>query len=1712
MTGHRADGERADRCPGRRHRHLSPTSRDRPAFTLALLLAAVLVLLSPAALATETYDPPVGTLVTNMDQSSGSDRVLALFDRQTGLRQRFRTGPNPAGYELEGIWLYVRDTHESRYMTINGVLYRASGDTYVHVADLSRGQLNDFAHNEWQAPDNTYLEPETEYVFVLDCVAGCANDNVAQFGFTLSKEEDSGAEPGWSIQDHAGVRFAVGGRWYRTVNKVLRIRVKGRPSPHRAHRTEIVSTPLDGQTYRYGENIDIALTFNRPVYVSPEDPTSIVIRLGNAADGPTERTAAYVSGHFTNRLLFRYQVQLADVDTDGISVDAGGEDTGYGGWVPTLVHSFGLLPVDRYFPGLADDGGHKVDGSFQVTGMDITSTPAHADGYRFGEDIEVTLTFSTDAYVPDGDSSIAIRVGDAAGGSSYRAARYVSGSGTPHLVYRYRVQEGDHDADGIGVDAGGPHSGFGGPLPTTGPELGFLPTSRDYAGLTDDADHKVDRALTAAFETTALTISESGTTASVTVVLDAVPNRPVTIPLVVALGDGATAGDYSLSAPSVTFAPGETEKSLTLTAVDDSEDDDGETLTIGFGALPSGVRADDQAGVTVSIADDDGEATGQTVTIGPGRDAYIAGLDDIVFNLTLAEAADQAIPVTVKLTQDQPFVDASRLSQRVEFAANATAAELRIPASQQSPRPAQAGTLTATVIAGPGYHVGAPAAARVRVTASTPALIARLSQTSYTFDEDASGAEASVDVIMETQPGLPAPNRSHAVTLSTEAGTATADADYVPVNATLTFAPEDYAAAAGRWVARKSVELPLIDDGDDEPAEQFTLTLSRDASLGDLVQVRNPNRTQCDGPCTARIVIADNDMVGVSFLDEDGNPLEDFRLTIHEGEQVTYQLKLDRQPAQWGALVWEPGDGDADLVPHGDSSWLFSPDPDSQQSPNSGSEQSADRGTPPDADKNPHNWQEAFTVTVEALQDNDAYPGERRFHHYLVSGDLGQSRIQLPDIVVVEVDDEAGGPLRVFGAPEVISGPASGDTYEVGERIEIQVVFTRPVTVTGSPWLEFHLGSPDAPRQARANFAGGDGTQDLVFAYTVRSDDRDEDGIEIPAGSIHLNDGTIQDVESGEHTAIEYATLEVQPHHRVRGPAALSVADAQTEEKAGATLDFAVTLSRAVSERVTVAYDTADGTATAGKDYTAADGTLTFAAGQTRKTVSVAVLDDAVDEGAETLTLNLSDASGALIADDTATGTIENSDPMPQAWLARFGRTVASQAVDAIGGRIEGGGSQVTVGGQPLPLQGGRMAPVESEDIQGALMALEETGDKPGDTSRGMTGREVLLGSSFHLSSGGEAGGPAWTAWGRFATGGFEADVDDVRMDGSVTSGFLGADFGRDRWLAGMALSVSEGEGSYTLLDTASEDSGTVESSLTAFYPYARLGLSETVDVWGFAGYGRGDLTLTQHPGTDRARTYETDIGMRMGAIGVRGEVISPSEPGGLTLALKSDAFWVSTASDAVPGMAASEAEVTRVRLAVEGSRSFATGSGTLTPSLELGVRHDGGDAETGAGVEVTAGLSYADEPVTVEGSVRTLVAHQEAGYEEWGASGAIRIDPGPSGEGLSLTVAPVWGAAQAGAERLWSLADARGLAPQGDFEAGRRLEAEVGYGLGLEQAPGVLTPYAGLGWSDGGRAWRTGVRWQVAPDATLSLEGTRAEANEGDAEYGLILRGSLSW
>ena len=139
-------------------------------------------------------------------------------------------------------------------------------------------------------------------------------------------------------------------------------------------------------------------------------------------------------------------------------------------------------------------------------------------------------------------------------------------------------------------------------------------------------------------------------------------------------------------------------------------------------------------------------------------------------------------------------------------------------------------------------------------------------------------------------------------------------------------------------------------------------------------------------------------------------------------------------------------------------------------------------------------------------------------------------------------------------------------------------------------------------------------------------------GLDLPAGSFSavFNDyGTANDVGDTLPT--------------------LSISDAAVVEGDGGQTHvmFTVTLSAASDEAVSVGYVTSNGTATAGVDYTAASGVVTFAPGVTSQMVHVMVAGDAVVEGDETFTVSLSNPSGATIADGSAVGTITNDDVAP---------------------------------------------------------------------------------------------------------------------------------------------------------------------------------------------------------------------------------------------------------------------------------------------------------------------------------------------------------------------------------------------------------------------------------------------------------------------------------
>ena len=653
----------------------------------------------------------------------------------------------------------------------------------------------------------------------------------------------------------------------------------------------------------------------------------------------------------------------------------------------------------------------------------------------------------------------------------------------------------------------------------------------------------------------------------------------------------------------------------------------------------------------------------------------------------------------------------------------------------------------------------------------------------------------------------------------------------------------------------------------------------------------------------------------------------------------------------------------------------------------------------------------------------------------------------------------------------------------------------------------------------------------------------------------------------------------------VPGLPAFSVADAQVREGSGARLDFEVTLDRAASVDVAVRYETADGTAKAGTapanyvrglfqaksdcangtydgDYIPASDLLIFETGMTSRTVSVPVCVDAHDEGSETMRLLLTEtviAQGiwvsSRIEDGEATGTIENTGAIPKAWIARFGRTVADQMLDAVDARLRAsraGGVSVSLAGRQLggaaPLADGQVAPVAGTTVaaeSGAkaesalrvdaaadaeetarLKALSdwlsgETADerRSRERSPSLTGQQVLMGSSFSLASE-TAGGGFAALWGRMAHTRFAGREDVLNLDGDVTTGLVGADYAWDRWKTGLVVSRSIGEGGYW-----GESSGDIEATVTALTPWAGYAVTERVSVWGAAGYGAGELKLTPagEPG------LKTDLGMMLAAAGARGALLDGEGP---RLDAVTDVRWVRTTtarvSSSTGNLASAQADVTRLRLGLEGSWPLALGEGVLgggataTPRLALGVRHDGGDAETGFGADIGGGVSLAAPAEGLTGSLdgRGVLTHEASGLRDRVISGTLAWDAPPPGRGPTLSLSQSIGVATSGGgkEALLARATLEGLAANDNGAGQRRLEARFGYGFAAFGGRFTLTPGVGVGLSDAGRDYRLG--WRLVRSGSgvgsleLSVEATRRESANDDTppEHGVGARLTARW
>ena len=558
-------------------------------------------------------------------------------------------------------------------------------------------------------------------------------------------------------------------------------------------------------------------------------------------------------------------------------------------------------------------------------------------------------------------------------------------------------------------------------------------------------------------------------------------------------------------------------------------------------------------------------------------------------------------------------------------------------------------------------------------------------------------------------------------------------------------------------------------------------------------------------------------------------------------------------------------------------------------------------------------------------------------------------------------------------------------------------------------------------------------------------------------------------------------------------PPAVSIADAAVNE--GETAVFPVTLSAASSQAVTVRYETADGTAIAGSDFEGASGTLTFAPGTLRRIVKVRTLADDEEEPRETFGVTLSAPTGATLRDATAIGTISADlegriARVNEGILPEIGRAVAFTAVRC---RIEQAFSQ---GGDGLAQSSVRPS-----------LSVAPVWNPWGASGEGSLNLEQALdGASFLLPLTSVDGGVArFVTWG---CGDFRQLAGEVAgegrtWDGGVSTMQIGIDALVDSdTLAGVALSRSGGEFDYGGIGGNGDTGGDFDLGLTGVHPYFGVSLSPDLRAWGTIGIADGELRV----GDDRAdETMTSSATLLSGTVGLDGRLLANEET---TVTLKGElAFARLDASSAEAAFQSALANLSRLRFAAQADyKHLIRDVGLLTPWAELGLRHDGGDGETGVGLEMSGGLRYRniEHGWNAEAYGRWLAVHADALPEEQGYGFRLRYDPDTLGFGPSASLGQTWGQPSSVLPGLWE--DGAG-GPVADGLLGRRLDLELGYGVPAYGGRASLTPYGAVSLEDSdARGYRLGVRLMTSSSALLSLETERRVRPAAPADHGIML------
>ena len=857
--------------------------------------------------------------------------------------------------------------------------------------------------------------------------------------------------------------------------------------------------------------------------------------------------------------------------------------------VPSSV-IFNSGDTEKTFTFSATDDGENDDGervrlNFGTLPPRVSSTsPSQAVVSITDDDVpSVTVSFGSDTYSVDEGDSVTVTVTlsadpertvtipitatgqDGATASDYSLpTSVVFNSGDTEKTISFTATQDSTDDDGESVKLG-----FGSSLPT-----GVTAGSPDETtvSMTDDDVP----AVTVSFEQSSYNVAE-GDTVMVKVVLNADPERTVTIPVAATGQGGATAADYTVPT-SIVFNSGDTEKTISFSATQDSVDDDGESVKLGFGnSLPTGVTAGSPDETTISIADDDVPS----VTVSFGSASYSVGEGNSV-SVKVKLSADPERTVTIPLTAaNQGGATASDYSvpNSVVFNGGDTEKTFNLSATDDTvDDDGESVKLGFGSSLPTGVTAGSPDETTISITDDdVPSVTVSFEESSYAVAE---GNSVAVKVILSA-----APERSVDIPVSATYLHGVGSTDFLGAPTTLNFGASD---------TEKTITFSATDDSLDDDGEKVRL------GFGNL-----PTQVTAGSISQATVSINDNDdpEVTVSFASASYAVAEsdDSSTTSVAENEVSVTITLSADPERTVSIpITATGQGGATASDYSVPSSVVFDAGDTEK-------EITFRANPDSVDDDGESVRLGFGSPLPAR---------------ITAGTPAETTVSIADDDVPTVT--ASFEQSSYTAPE-------------GNSVMVKVVLSadpeRTVTIA---LLKVNQGGASSADYSGVpqNVVFNSGDTEKTFEFEAASDSINDDG-----ESVRVSFGTLPArVSAGTHSG---TTISITDDDVPSVTVSFATSSYAVDE--GDSVTVTVTLSADPERTVTVPVTaTGQGGATA-SDYTVPT-SIVFNSGDTEKTFNLSATDDTVDDDGESVLLGFGNLPTSVSAGSTDETTVSITD------------------------------------------------------------------------------------------------------------------------------------------------------------------------------------------------------------------------------------------------------------------------------------------------------------------------------------------------------------------------------------------------------------------------------------------------------------------------------------